>query len=54
MEYYEVLGLYKFALVVGRIDQQMKYYEVFPPDGNMDVENWAYKTLARLLEAVGG
>lgn len=54
LEYYEVLGLYKFALVVGRIDHQMKYYEIFPPDGNMDVDNWAYKTLARLLEQAGG
>lgn len=54
IQYYEVLGLYKFALVVGRVDQQMKHYEIFPPDGNMDVENWAYKTLARRLGEVGG
>lgn len=53
LPYYDILGLYKFALVVGRVDLQMKYYEIMPADGTMDVDNWAYKTLTRLLQEAG-
>ncbi|MFN8626367.1 MAG: phosphotransferase family protein [Candidatus Binatia bacterium] len=52
--YYDILGVYKFALVVARVDVQMKYYEIMPADGNMDVDNWAYKTLAGMLQEAGG
>ncbi len=53
-QYYDILGVYKFALVVARVDLQMKYYEIMPADGNMDVDNWAYRTLARMLQEAGG
>lgn len=53
-EYYEVLALYKFAAIMARVIQQMKYYEVFPADSNMDVNNLATRLLAAALDDVGG
>jgi aminoglycoside phosphotransferase (APT) family kinase protein len=51
--YYEVLGLYKFAAIMSRVIQQMKYYEVFPADSDMDVNNLATGPLATTLDEVG-
>lgn len=52
-EYYEVLALYKFAAIMARVIQQMKYYEVFPADSDMDVNNLATGPLAATLDTVG-
>jgi|SRR5579862_1326205 len=52
--YYEVLALYKFAAIMARVIQQMKHYEVFPADSDMDVDNLATGPLATTLAAVGG
>jgi aminoglycoside phosphotransferase (APT) family kinase protein len=52
--YYEVLALYKFAAIMSRVIQQMKHYEVFPADSDMDVNNLATGPLATSLDAVGG
>ena len=51
--YYEVLGLCKFSLIIARIGLQMKHYGLLPEDHEMDVENFASKTLARALAGVG-
>jgi aminoglycoside phosphotransferase (APT) family kinase protein len=53
-EYYEVLALYKFAAIMSRVIQQMKYYEVFPADSDMDVNNLATGPLATALDELGG
>lgn len=50
LAYYEVLGLYKFAIIMVRVSLQMKHYEIFPPESDMDVNNLASQTLARVLE----
>jgi aminoglycoside phosphotransferase (APT) family kinase protein len=49
-DYYEVLGLYKFCIIMSRVILQMKHYEIFPADSDMDVNNLASHTLARTLE----
>jgi aminoglycoside phosphotransferase (APT) family kinase protein len=51
--YYELLGLYKFSIIMSRVIQQLKYYEMFPADSDMDVNNLASTTLARALDEVG-
>ena len=51
--YYEVLALYKFAIIMSRVMLQLKYYELFPADSDMDVNNLASQTLARVLVEVG-
>ena len=51
--YYEMLALYKFAAIMGRVMLQLKHYELFPADSDMDVNNLASQTLARALAAVG-
>lgn len=51
-EYYEVLGLYKFTAIMARVILQMKHYEIFPADNDMDVNNLASQTLARVLAEV--
>ena len=50
--YYEVLALYKFTAIMARVILQMKHYEVFPADSDMDVNNLASQTLARALAEV--
>lgn len=52
--FYEVLGLYKFAAIMARVILQMKHYEIFPADSDMDVNNLATGPLARVLDEVGG
>ena len=49
-----VLGLYKFAAIMARVILQMKHYEIFPADSDMDVNNLATGPLARVLDEVGG
>ncbi len=51
--YYEMLALYKFAIIMSRVMLQLKYYELFPADSDMDVTNLASQTLARVLAEVG-
>ncbi len=51
--YYEVLGLYKFACIMARIMLQLKHYDVFPVESDMDVNNLASVVLARVLDEVG-
>ncbi len=53
-EYYEVLALYKFAAIMSRVIQQLKHYEVFAADNDMDMNNLATGPLATILDAVGG
>jgi len=50
--YYEVLGLYKFAIIMARVSLQMKHYEILPPDNDMDVNNLASVTLEKAFAAV--
>ena len=52
VEYYEVLGLYKFTAIMARVILAFKYHEVFPADNDMDVNNLASQTLARVLAEV--
>jgi aminoglycoside phosphotransferase (APT) family kinase protein len=49
LDYYEVLALYKFTAIMARVLLQLKHYEVFPPDSEMDVDNLASVTLERAL-----
>jgi aminoglycoside phosphotransferase (APT) family kinase protein len=51
--YYEVLALYKFTAIMARVSLQLKHYEIFPADSDMDVDNLASATLARTLDDVG-
>lgn len=51
-DYYEILALHKFTIVMARVILQMKYYEVFPADSDMDSNNLASVTLARVLDKV--
>jgi aminoglycoside phosphotransferase (APT) family kinase protein len=53
-DYYQVLALLKFAVIMARIGLQMKHYGVIPPDAPLDADNLASLVLARELEAVGG
>ncbi len=52
--YYEILGLYCFSIIMCRVILQMKYYEIMPPESDMDVNNLASVTLARAFEEVSG
>jgi len=49
--FYEVLALYKFTAIMARVILQLKHYELFPADIDMDVNNLASTTLARVLAA---
>lgn len=51
--YYEVLALYKFAAIMARVLLQLKHYEVFPVESDMDANNLASITLARVLDDLG-
>lgn len=51
--YYEVFAAFRFAVIMARITGQMKYYELLPPDHEMDRENLASLILGRLLEEAG-
>jgi aminoglycoside phosphotransferase (APT) family kinase protein len=51
--YYEVLGFYKFSIIMSRVVLQLKHYAVLPADTNMDIDNLASQTLARALDEVG-
>jgi aminoglycoside phosphotransferase (APT) family kinase protein len=51
--YYEILALYKFAAIMARVITQLKFYDVFPEDSDMDVHNLASAVLERALLAVG-
>jgi aminoglycoside phosphotransferase (APT) family kinase protein len=53
LRYYEILALFRFAVVMARIGLQMKHYEVLPADHSMDVANLASETLARRLVIAG-
>ncbi|HXQ21507.1 MAG TPA: hypothetical protein VN812_07530, partial [Candidatus Acidoferrales bacterium] len=50
--YYEMLALYKFTAIMARVILQMKHYEIMPADSDMDVNNLASVTLARVLDEV--
>lgn len=52
--YYEVLALTRFAVIMARIGLQMKHYGILPEDAEMDVDNLASQTLARVLEEQAG
>lgn len=49
LEYYEVLALYKFSAIMARVITQLKHYEMFPAESDMDVNNLASLTLERTL-----
>ncbi|MDJ0789785.1 MAG: phosphotransferase family protein [Myxococcota bacterium] len=48
-DYYEILGLLKFSIIMARIGLQMKHYEVLPADADMDVNNLGSLLLAKTL-----
>ncbi len=51
--YYEIFAAFRFSVIMARIAGQMKYYELMPPDHEMDHNNLASLTLACLLEEAG-
>ncbi len=53
-DYYEVLALLKFSVIMARLGLQMKHYGVLPEDADMDRENLATTLLGPALEAAGG
>ena len=53
LDYYGVLALLKFAVIMARIGLQMKHYELIPDDNEMDVHNLASLVLGRLLDELG-
>jgi len=52
LAYYEMLALYKFAAIMARVSLQLKHYEFLPADSDMDADNLASQTLARVLQEV--
>jgi len=52
--FFQVLALARFAVIMARIGLQMKHDGVLPQDSEMDVDNLASLTLARVLEEVAG
>mgnify|MGYP005843976147 FL=1 len=53
LEYYEVLALYKFSAIMARVIVQLKHYEVFPLESDMDIHNLASLTLEHTLASLG-
>ncbi|MDX1648892.1 MAG: phosphotransferase family protein [Myxococcota bacterium] len=53
MAWYQVLSALRFAVIMARIGLQMKHHGILPEDADMDVDNLASSTLARLLEEQG-
>lgn len=53
LSYYEILALYKFSAIMARVLLQLKHYDVFPADSDMDVNNLASVTLIRGLDDLG-
>jgi aminoglycoside phosphotransferase (APT) family kinase protein len=49
LDYYEVLALMRFSVVMARVALQMKHYEILPPENHFDVTNLASLTLERKL-----
>jgi len=52
-EYYEVLALYKVTAIMARVSLQLLHYEYLPRESNMDGDNLASQTLARVLDTIG-
>jgi aminoglycoside phosphotransferase (APT) family kinase protein len=50
VEYYELLSLAQFSIIMGRIGLQLKHYGLLPPEHDMDVDNLASGMLRRELE----
>lgn len=50
VDYYELLGVYKFTLIMSRVVQQMKHFGLLPPESDMDVNNLASVVLAKAME----
>ncbi len=49
LEYYEVLGAYKFSLMMYRIVGIHKKTGVFPADSDYDIHNLASNTIEKVL-----
>jgi aminoglycoside phosphotransferase (APT) family kinase protein len=50
VEYYELLSLAQFSIIMARIGLQLKHYGLLPPEHDMDVDNLASQMLRRELE----
>lgn len=53
LEYYQVLAIARFAVIMARVGLQLKHFGLLPADAEMDVDNFASRTLARALAEVG-
>jgi aminoglycoside phosphotransferase (APT) family kinase protein len=50
LEYYEILGAFRFTLIMVRVAQQLKSYELLPVDSDFEVDNTSSRLLAKLLD----
>jgi aminoglycoside phosphotransferase (APT) family kinase protein len=53
VEYYEVFALYRFAIIMSRVSQQLKDAGILPPESDMDVNNLASTVLAKAMDQQG-
>ncbi len=53
-DYYRLLALMKFSVIMARIGLQMKHYGVMPPEADFDVENLASMALEKAMREIVG
>ena len=51
-EYYEVFAAWRFAVIMARVFQQMKFYGILPDEAMVDVENLSTPILEALMKEV--
>ncbi len=50
LEYYEILGAFRFTLIMVRIAKQLKTYELLPVESDFEVNNASSRLLAKMLD----
>ena len=50
LEYYEILGAFRFTLIMVRVAKQLKSYELLPVDSDFEVNNTSSRLLAKMLD----
>jgi aminoglycoside phosphotransferase (APT) family kinase protein len=50
LDYYEIFAAFRFTLIMVRVAQQLKAYELLPADSDFEVNNTSSRLLARMLE----
>ena len=50
LDYYEILGAYRFTLIMVRVARQLMTYELLPVESDFDVNNASSRLLAKMLD----